>query len=613
MKAAISRRTLAALGCLMTASVSLGEIESNAFGGPKSNVQLIQGSRSPASDSAVPKAIPVLDPHEFPNRIAENRARTQDPEKDCPFASKSSQYTTFREQLRNLSGQIMTADAQNDPRCTSLLSNFKSNSDMYLSLTRAIDADGTTGTTRSVTETEARARTLASDSLANLLSAGCALQNPSKVLESGLMMMDALGGGVMASGVISPPNFVIGAGISAASRLGLALARIFSPEKPEFTKLKTEMRQDSFRDQLCAFRSIYYRLDKLDPDLNTATRRLAEIEADLAKNKAEMAALDSSCAPATDQMVSQAGAWFTGIKAKLDAALAEKESADKCNQLKYLVDEQRAKLEEIAGRLDCASSGGTMRKRDFCAAWKRVGDSMNDPGKLCFAGSPEQMQANAEFQDKARFVLTNAVSALAAQVQQGATSANDSYGQYRKLREATEALQAEAKALTDPNMVLTETDRAMANQMVRELGKLLIRDGFSEYNSYNRKSMKLDFERAQKAVSRWGGDKCSNARQAWDQIRTVRPRMNSIKQICKTLGAEEDPIPPLRDPSRNFNTVTGEESRKTSGLFSRTAYSPLQRNCRMKQEPSDPELDAIENRIIGLWNSSCGPDTPAPR
>ena len=41
---------------------------------------------------------------------------------------------------------------------------------------------------------------MASDSFASLLNAGCQLQNPSKVLEGGLMLMDAIGGGVMASG-----------------------------------------------------------------------------------------------------------------------------------------------------------------------------------------------------------------------------------------------------------------------------------------------------------------------------------------------------------------------------------------------------------------------------
>jgi hypothetical protein len=238
---------------------------------------------------------------------------------------------------------------------------------------------------------------------------------------------------------------------------------------------------------------------------------------------------------------------------------------------------------------------------------------MASPERLCFPGSSEQTQANAEFQENARFVLSTATAVLTAHAQAAAQApGGDAYGKLVQLRAATTALENEAKALRDPNLILTEHDRAQASEMVRELGKLLLRDGFTEYNTFSRKTMAKDFELARSAI-RSGGDKCQNAQQAWDQIRSIRPRMNSITQICTTLGADGQPIPPLRDPSRNFNTVTGEESRKGSGVFRRTSLSPLQQNCRMKPNPQPRELESLEAKIVSTWKTSCGSDIPAPR
>ncbi len=548
-----------------------------------------------------------------PNALAYERTRKEDPEKECPFASKNAQFASFREQIRSLSGQAMTQDSQTNPNCARLLNTFKSNSQTYLSMTTFLDADPETGIRRKITPEEARARAMAADSFASLLGAGCTLGTPSKTLESGLMMMDALGGGVMATGVITPQNFVLGAGISAASRLGLALAQLFRHEKPEYQKLRAEMKNDAFRDQLCLFRNIYYRLDKLDPDPNTATRRLAEIDQKLQQNREEMAKLQDACTPETDEVITQANAWFGGIKAKLDAAIAAKEDSQRCRELKYLVDEQRARLEDVALKLDCESGTGSIRTKEYCAAWSLVARAMASPERLCFPGSGEQTQANAEFQENAKFVLSTATTVLTAHAQAAAqTPGGDAYGKLLQLRAATAALESEAKALRDPNLILGEHDRAQANEMVRELGKLLIRDGFTEYNAFNRKTMAKDYDLARDALKR-RGDQCQNAQQAWDQIRSVRPRMNAIQQICTTLGADGPPIPPLRDPSRNFNTVTGEESRRGSGVLSRTSLSPLQQNCRIKPDPSPRELESLESKVVDAWRKNCSPDLPAPR
>ena len=108
-----------------------------------------------------------------------------------------------------------------------------------------------------------------------------------------------------------------------------------------------------------------------------------------------------------------------------------------------------------------------------------------------------------------------------------------------------------------------------------------------------------------------GKDRCTSAKYAWNQLREVRPRLNSIRQICSTLGAETPPIPPFRDSARDFNTVTGEESRRRPYPFA-APKSPLQLICRVEPDPSEKEIREFEDQVVKTWTQNCPTTDAAP-
>ena len=183
------------------------------------------------------------------------------------------------------------------------------------------------------------------------------------------------------------------------------------------------------------------------------------------------------------------------------------------------------------------------------------------------------------------------------------------YAIYLKDKEANAVLEGELKRLTE----LRDTQGqnaptlAQANSMLKEVGSILLNEGFPVYAENHRKEARRAYVSAKDVlkVSK-KQDACDHAKRARNEARNIRPRQLAMAQICDTLGAFGDPKPPFADRSRDFNTVTGEENRD-DGWFGNTKerFSPLQRECRFKPNPTEAELNELEAGIKALWTKSC--------
>lgn len=177
-------------------------------------------------------------------------ARAEDPKPDkytCPFAPTNSAIVSVKEQVKALAVLVMTKPGDENARCADLGKQFQSNSSVYTNILDAMERSRNDGVATPPTPEEVRARVALSDSLSGLFNAGCTLQNGSRFVEGSLALMDSIASGVTAAGYYNPVNFLIGAGISAASRLGLAISNWFKSNPRELDNIKKEMQDESFR------------------------------------------------------------------------------------------------------------------------------------------------------------------------------------------------------------------------------------------------------------------------------------------------------------------------------------------------------------------------------
>ncbi len=551
-------------------------------------------------------------------------AKSQDPTQGCPFSSQNPQAKTLRDQLSNLANQISLGDTKANPHCTQLAQTFQSNSAAFQALSQAMDTDPETGD-RIVRERQvADARVNASRALTNVLNAGCSMKDSRGLLDAGLYLMDAVASGVMVTGFANPANFVVGAGMSAASQLGLAISRWFrNRPKKEIQAIQQQMKGAAFRDQLCLFRNLYYRLDQLDP--HGRTDRKQKIVEELAQKNAQIAEMDA-CVVDADASTSSAVSWFATIKNELEGATKpDVPLAQQCQRMQALFRSQEAKVREAAHAAGCdetagASGSQSAPQKDFCFNWKQVEPGLRaiSEGGIDCNSSPKRKRGGnpdiEEFVNRASSVMRQASGVLVEKATAALKEPSGAMplGDYQKLKAAKAALEAELKILNDPNQALSNDEWLESSVMVSELGKLMM-DGLGHYADGHHEQAESNYTAAIKALPSRRGilnsrpkNPCQSAQLAASHAERIQPSNGSLGQICEALGGN-GPLPPkwqFKNPSRNFHTLTGEESFKKG-------MSPLQRTCSRKPAVSPAKIEALNQRIRGEWQKSCT-DQPLP-
>lgn len=529
---------------------------------------------------------------------------------ECPFASKTPALTGLKEQIRTLAGQTLDPGKQ-DGRCQQLMSQFRTNSDSFQKLQEAISIDKDTGAIRTYSAEETRSRLAIGDSLTGLLNAGCSFKENGRFLEGSLTFMDALASGVSATGFYSPVNFVIGAGIAAASRLGLAIANWFKNNSAEFVNLKKEMKSDSFKDRLCTFRSLAYRVDELDPGLKDLSKRQTAIEDERAKNAQRMASDQFRCLRDAELNSQNVFTWLKQVQPVL-GQLQAKDPSQKCDELRYLLGEKSSLIDSTTSQIGCDDPAKTKspRQQDFCERWKAF--SSKKESIDCLGGDSKKNAKLARFINEGLFVLNNLAAVTTENIQRTGAASGDLFAQFVQLRDANSLLAAESERLKQlAKSPQNESEVIQADLMLKEIGGILLKDGLPDYADHNREQAQHFFETAQSALKKGRHkNKCNASLAARHEFRFVQPKLTNLKQICETLGANGEPRPPFNESSRDFNTITGEENRKKTSVFSSKRQSPLQNVCAVKQIPTDKEISELGSKIDKLFSENCPPEGP---